>query len=110
MPAAGLAWGYISLKLWQSVHWSIVGLASWVPTWMDSRPQYCSFLQWCAQVFTVQWMERFGVQAQPLLVQLLMCLFLLVFLGLALAGLSLCMCLEIILVVLFSSSVKPSNC
>ena len=61
----------MSLKLWQSVHWSMVGLASWVPTWMVSRPQYCSFLQWWAQVLTLHLMERLGVQAQPPLVQLL---------------------------------------
>ena len=31
--------GQILRKLWQSVHWSMEGWASWVPTWMLDRPQ-----------------------------------------------------------------------
>ena len=35
----GKPFAYFSLKLWQSVHSTMVGLVSWVPTWMVFRPQ-----------------------------------------------------------------------
>ena len=35
----GTEGAYFSLKLWQSVHSTMVGLVSWVPTWMVDRPQ-----------------------------------------------------------------------
>ena len=38
----------------QSVHWSTVGLASWVPTVMQSSAQYSALSQWLAHWLTVQ--------------------------------------------------------
>lgn len=50
----------LALKERQSVHWTTVGFASWVPTSILSREQKSSQLQWCSQLWIVQPMCLFA--------------------------------------------------